>query len=64
MGKDLNDKVENKKDEYYLPTIKGGNLLTDYEKIHLWEILPQEYKIKNSEFNKKKKKKTIVLFFN
>jgi len=29
MGKDLNDKVENKKDEYYLPIIKGGNLLTD-----------------------------------
>ncbi len=54
MGKDLNDKVENKKDEYYLPIIKGGNLLTD-----------QEYKIKNSEFNKKKNnKKTIVLFFN
>jgi len=48
-GEDLNDKTENKKDEYYLPTIKGGNLLTDYEKIHLWEILPQEYKIKNAE---------------
>ena len=48
-GQDLNDKTENKKDEYYLPTIKGGNLLTDYEKIHLWEILPQEYKIKNGE---------------
>ena len=48
-GEDLNDKIENKKDEYYLPTIKGGNLLTDYEIIHLWEILPQEYKIKNGE---------------
>ena len=48
-GEDLNDKVENKKDEYYLPIIKGGNLLTNYEIIHLWEIMPQEYKIKNGE---------------
>jgi hypothetical protein len=56
-GEDLNDKIENsgiemnkyKKDEYYLPIIKGGNLLTDYEIMHLWEILPQEYKIKNGE---------------
>ena len=48
-GEDLNDKVENKKDEYYLPIIKGGNLLTNYEVIHLWEIMPQEYKIKNGE---------------
>ena len=56
-GEVLDDKIEScgielskyKKDEYYLPIIKGGNLLTDYEIIHLWEILPQEYKIKNGE---------------
>ena len=56
-GDDLNDKREsigtilnsNKKDEYYLPIIKGGNLLTDYEIMHLWEILPHEFKIKNGE---------------
>ena len=34
--------------EFYLPTYKGGNLLTDYEIIHLWELFPTEYKIKNA----------------
>ena len=34
--------------KFYLPYFKGGNILTDYEIIHLWEILPSEYKIKNA----------------
>ena len=38
----------NKKGEFYLPIVKGGNLLNEYEIIHLWEILPFEYKIKNA----------------
>jgi hypothetical protein len=43
-----NDILSNKNNDYYLPFFKGGNLLTDYEIIHLWEILPFEYKIKNA----------------
>ena len=38
--------IEN--NEFYLPYYKGGDLLTDYEIIHLWELLPLEYKIKNA----------------
>jgi len=38
----------NENNEFYLPVINGGNLLTDYEIIHLWEMLPNEYKIKNA----------------
>ena len=34
--------------EFYLPYFKGGNILTDYEIIHLWELLPTEYKIRNA----------------
>ena len=34
--------------EFYLPQYNGGDLLTDYEIIHLWEIFPMEYKIKNA----------------
>ena len=50
----LNKKEENKEEisnednEFYLPYYKGGNLLTDYEIIHLWELLPPEFKIKNA----------------
>ena len=40
--------LNNKRNDFYLPTFKGGNLLTDYEIIHLWKILPFEYKIKNA----------------
>ena len=40
--------LNNKMNDFYLPTFKGGNLLTDYEIIHLWKILPFEYKIKNA----------------
>ena len=42
------DDIINENTEFYLPNYKGGNLLTDYEIIHLWEILPSEYKIKNA----------------
>ena len=45
---DSNDILKNKSNDYYLPFFKGGNLLTDYEIIHLWEMLPFEYKIKNA----------------
>ena len=40
--------ISNENNEFYLPYYKGGNLLTDYEIIHLWELLPMEYKIKNA----------------
>ena len=44
-----NDKnILNENLEFYLPLIKGGNLLNDYEIIHLWEMFPSEYKIKNA----------------
>lgn len=42
------DMLNNERNDFYLPIFKGGNLLTDYEIIHLWEILPFEYKIKNA----------------
>ena len=42
------DEIVNESNEFYLPNYKGGNLLTDYEIIHLWELLPNEYKIKNA----------------
>ena len=36
----------NKRNQYYLPRISGeGNLLTDWEIIHLWELLPFEFTI-------------------
>ncbi len=36
----------NKRNQYYLPRVEGdGNLLTDWELIHLWEILPYEFTI-------------------
>ena len=38
----------NVRNYFYLTFFKGGNLLTDYEIIHLWKILPFEYKIKNA----------------
>ena len=40
------DKPINKRNQYYLPRVEGdGNLLTDWEIIHLWEILPYEFTI-------------------
>ena len=44
---DNTDILINARNDFYLPFFKGGNLLTDYEIIHLWKILPFEYKIKN-----------------
>ena len=36
----------NKRNQYYLPKIIGdGNILTDWEIIHLWEVLPYEFTI-------------------
>ena len=36
----------NKRNQYYLPKVTGeGNLLTDKEIIHLWEMLPYEFTI-------------------
>ncbi len=41
-----NEPKINKRNQYYLPKITGeGNLLTDYELIHLWENLPYEFTI-------------------
>ena len=41
-----NEPSINKRNQYYLPRITGeGNLLTDYELIHLWENLPFEFTI-------------------
>ena len=35
-----------KRNQYYLPKIIGdGNILTDWETIHLWEVLPYEFTI-------------------
>ena len=46
--KEVKNKVFKKiRNNYYLPQVKGGNILTDYEIIHLWEMLPLDYKIKN-----------------
>ena len=42
------DLLINKRNDFYLPDFKGGNILTDYEIIHLWQLLPFEYKIKNA----------------
>ena len=40
------DKPINKRNQYYLPRVEGdGKLLTDWEIIHLWEILPYEFTI-------------------
>lgn len=41
--------ITNENNEFYLPIYKGGDLLSDYEIIHLWELFPTEYKIKNAE---------------
>ena len=38
----------NTRNDFYLPMFKGGDLLTDYEIIQLWRVLPFEYKIKNA----------------
>ena len=36
----------NKRNQYYLPKVTGeGKILTDWEIIHLWEILPYEFTI-------------------
>ena len=36
----------NKRNQYYLPKVVGeGNILTDWEIIHLWEVLPYEFAI-------------------
>jgi len=36
----------NKRNQYYLPRVTGeANLLTDWEIIHLWELLPYEFTI-------------------
>ena len=35
------------RNDYYLPKVTGGDILEDKEIIHLWEILPTDYKIKN-----------------
>ena len=36
----------NKRNQYYLPKVTGeANLLTDWEIIHLWELLPYEFTI-------------------
>lgn len=36
----------NKRNQYYLPKIDGeGKILTDWETIHLWELLPFEFTI-------------------
>ena len=35
------------RNNYYLPKVTGGNILTDFQIIHLWEMLPPYYKIKN-----------------
>ena len=43
-----NDSLNNTRNDFYLPTFKGGNLLTDYEIIQLWKVLPFEFKIKNA----------------
>ena len=42
------EEITNENNEFYLPIYKGGDLLTDYEIIHLWELFPTEYKIKNA----------------
>ena len=42
------DLLINKRNDFYLPYFKGGNILTDKEIIQLWKILPFEYKIKNA----------------
>ena len=44
-----NNILNNQRNDFYLPYFNGGNLLTDREIIHLWEILPFEYKIKNAK---------------
>ena len=43
-----NDLLNNKRNDFYLPYFNGGNILTDYEIIHLWKIIPFEFKIKNA----------------
>ena len=36
----------NKRNQYYLPKVVGeGNILTDWEIVHLWEVLPYEFAI-------------------
>ena len=36
----------NKRNQYYLPKVMGeGNILTDWEIVHLWEVLPYEFTI-------------------
>ena len=36
----------NKRNQYYLPKVVGeGNILTDWEIVHLWEVLPYEFTI-------------------
>ena len=43
------DPFKNKRNQYYLPKINGDcQVLTDKEIIHLWEILPFEFKIKDA----------------
>ena len=43
------DILNNPRNDFYLPYFKGGNLLKDYEIIHLWEMLPFDFKIKNAQ---------------
>ena len=41
-----NKPFSNKRNQYYLPKVTGeANLLTDWEIIHLWELLPYEFTI-------------------
>ena len=43
------DPFKNRRNQFYLPKITGeGKILTDWEWIHLWEILPIEYRIKDA----------------
>ena len=46
--KEDTDEIINENNEFYLPNYNGGDLLSDYEIIHLWELFPLEYKIKNA----------------
>lgn len=45
---DDNNALNNTRNDFYLPVFKGGDLLTDYEIIQLWKVVPFEYKIKNA----------------
>ena len=45
---DNKDGISDENNEFYLPIYKGGDFLTDYEVIHLWELFPTEYRIKNA----------------